>query len=847
MRLALGVLPRRLGPWREFLIVAVAFLAILGALFWRVILRQELLVPADILYFLDPVWRGLAPSGFTSPDNTLLSDQVFQFYPWRVFSTESLRQGIVPLWNPFVLGGTPFLANMQAAVFYPLNLLLLVLPMPVGVGYLAIIRLLIAASSTYYYLRTIGVGRCGSFVGGCAFALGGFSVVWLGSPMSNVAVLLPLALLLVELLLRKPGGLRFACLALVIGAQFLGGHPETSFHLGLVLTGYVIFRLVAGWRTGELRGRVGRLGTHIVAAALVGAAVGAVQTLPFLAILTETSTFAFRQSMYGENWLFYTEFLNDAVGLITMLFPNAFGNPSIPGGASLNPFSNYSEQAAYIGTVPLILAVLGAAIWRRNRYVGFWLATAIVSGGVAFRLPLFEVVNHLPLLNLTANSRLRLALILGLAILSAFGVDVLIKKAPDIAFLRAFGRWLGVSALVGLGAVLSVFVVLLLFREPLLRFATGFAAATIPGRTGFVEPLIHYLQKLPEMYESLIRFYNPLSPRVIVPVYVAALFWLALWPLSSKRLGGAWLKGSVLLLTVAELSWLAYPYNPSLPAKQAYAETEAITFLKGRADAGRIAGVGFALTPNSSMLWRLQDVRGYEMTVDRRFHTFYSSFATGLPFGAYNLLADADARLLDLLGVKYVLAQSGTVKAGPELARVFDVGGVEIFENREALPRAFLVGKARHIADDGQVLAAMQSPDFKPREEVLLDNWAPAHAARAASGRAEVTDVSPNEVEVKVLADAPSWLVLSDTYDGSWKAYVDGEKADIYRANYVMRAVRVGAAEHRVRFVYDPPAYSLGLRITLAALALLAVIILYTLLGKLIPALSPRLAGKRYW
>lgn len=133
----------------EFFAISAAFLLILIALFWRVVFLQEVLVPADLLFQHDPVWRGVAPAGFQFPANPLLSDVVFQNVPWLVFNYQNLHQGILPLWNPFVLGGAPYLANEQSAILYPLNLLLYLLPMPVGVGYTAIAKLLIAGLSCY--------------------------------------------------------------------------------------------------------------------------------------------------------------------------------------------------------------------------------------------------------------------------------------------------------------------------------------------------------------------------------------------------------------------------------------------------------------------------------------------------------------------------------------------------------------------------------------------------------------------------------------------------------------------------------------------------------------------------
>src|SRR5262245_7952563 len=59
------------------------------------------------------------------PDN---GDLVTQIYPWRMLAAESIRKGQWPLWNPRILSGTPFVANSQSAVFYPMNYLFYFLP-----------------------------------------------------------------------------------------------------------------------------------------------------------------------------------------------------------------------------------------------------------------------------------------------------------------------------------------------------------------------------------------------------------------------------------------------------------------------------------------------------------------------------------------------------------------------------------------------------------------------------------------------------------------------------------------------------------------------------------------------
>ena len=797
-------------------------------------------MPADLIYSLDPVWQGFAPPGFSVPSNQLLSDVIDQNYPWHIFSSQNLHSGILPLWNPFVLGGTPFLANQQSAILYPLNLLSYLLPMPVGIGYVAIIRLLIAALGSYYYLRLIGTGKVGAFTGACAFTLSGFIVTWLGYSMSNVATLLPLLLLLAERLVRFGRPIDLGCLALVVGVQFLGGHPETSFHVGVVWAAYVMFRTAAEALRGAPLRRAAKLCLSCVAAFVLGFAIASVQVLPFVEILSDTTNLAARQGLAGTNWLFFPGFWRSIATAVTIPFPNAFGNPAMPDVGLINPFSNFNEQAAYVGTVPLALAVVGATTWRRNRFVAFWLFTALIAVGVAYRLPGFEVVNHLPIFSVAANGRFRLAVTFGAAVLCAFGTERLVEGIEDRRFRRHVLRWLGLTTTVGLIGILSIFVAIIIFKDSFLEFGGRYVMTDVYGNA--LEPLEHYLAKLPASYDSALLLYGPTNLRVYPPIIFAACLLLAV-ALFGRKADKRILQASIVLLTVIDLAVLAYGYNPTSPVTQVYPETASISFLKQRVGTQRIAGIGGALRPNASMLFELRDVRGYENTSDRRVENLFNNLVTRAPFGMYTLMAKPSSRYFDLLGVKYFVAKQGAVDPGSGFPLVFSADGVQVYENPGALPRAFVIGTGRVLPDEEAMLGAMRSPTFKPGQEVLLEARAPSHEPSGAKGEAAIRDPNPNEVEVTASTSAPAWLVLSDTFDDGWKAYVDGQEQTVYRANYVMRAVRLEAGTHVVAFRYEPTAFKIGLYLSGVSLLLTAAILALSLRSTRRSAYPHRLLG----
>ncbi|MEA3339483.1 MAG: YfhO family protein [Chloroflexota bacterium] len=87
---------------------------------------------------------------------------------------------------------------------------------------------------------------------------------------------------------------------------------------------------------------------------------------------------------------------------------------------------------------------------------------------------------------------------------------------------------------------------------------------------------------------------------------------------------------------------------------------------------------------------------------------------------------------------------------------------------------------------------------------------------------------APNRVTIRAALDAPGYLVLADTYYPGWRAMVDGDPADILRANYSFRAVWLEAGEHVVEMTYRPTSALAGGAISLAALVLLGVGLLLT-------------------
>ena len=208
------------------------------------LLPGHTLSASDYLWGATP-WEGMRPDGVREfGANPELADSVAVFQPF----TQELRERApdVPLWNPHIMAGRPFLANAQSAVFSPFTLPSLVLPFWWSLGVVAALKLWCAAFGTFLLARALGQRFAGALLAGLAFGFGLYFVTWLSWPLTSVWALLPWLLLAVDRAVRSPRPGSVALLALVVALQFFGGHPESSFHCMVVAALFAVLRPPAG-------------------------------------------------------------------------------------------------------------------------------------------------------------------------------------------------------------------------------------------------------------------------------------------------------------------------------------------------------------------------------------------------------------------------------------------------------------------------------------------------------------------------------------------------------------------------------------------------------------------------
>ena len=83
------------------------------------------------------------------------------------------------------------------------------------------------------------------------------------------------------------------------------------------------------------------------------------------------------------------------------------------------------------------------------------------------------------------------------------------------------------------------------------------------------------------------------------------------------------------------------------------------------------------------------------------------------------------------------------------------------------------------------------------------------------SGKITLTHYGPKHLKYDYQASSEQLVIFSDVYyPKGWHLYIDGEPAEIFRANYILRAAVIPAGQHTVEMKFEPRSYYMGSRIS---------------------------------
>ncbi len=732
-------------------------------------------------------------------------DAFVYFEPQRAYLGEMLRQGQLPLWNPYLFMGAPFLANPQTAVLYPPSWLFSLLPVDVGYTVQLVLHAVLAAWFTFLLARrAFGVSAPAACVAALSYAFGGFAVGQVGHlNQLSAAAWLPAILLAYDRAVAQRSVRWVALGALALGAQILAGHPQQTYMAAIVLGLFALVR--APW--SRPRGLVWAMLAGVLLGVL-GLAIAAAQLLPTL----ELTPLSIRGA--GVEW-------KDAVAgsLPPFLVPRALFPPFWLKVAT-------TEYLGYTGVVPLALGLIGLAA-SRSRFVLFGLLLCFVGLFLAlgennpWYATLFGAVPGMD--TFRVPSRWLLLWQVGVAVLAALGADWLARRG-GIPWRRV-DFWLRVLFVVAV--VAEAFLWQRSDGEPIGQRRTpalwgGLAAIALIGWLLAVVGLRRAAAGLVLAATAVDLFAaGDASPARQAPPAVA---------FSREPATISWLRQHASDPTSRTLSVAQADY---IPSDEARLRTLFEGMPKDVLESGIVATKWRETqNPNVPLQFGLRSVDGYDGGVLplQRFVTLASLAIPPddvRPDGVLQSRLDVppDPRVLDLYGVQYVLAN----RADPTLpnADASDVGDLRVQARRDAAPFAQVVFGVSVAHNDDEALARMRSADFESQREVVLSPS--PDVSPQAPGRPPAS-VAPQVVEPgrwvgRVAVPAAGYLLQRESWYPGWSARVDGIPAPVLRADVLFRAVPLAPGEHTVEIWYDSPTFGRGLAISGAGLVCVALLL----------------------
>jgi hypothetical protein len=335
-----------------------------------------------------------------------------------------LVQGVLPLWNPYLFGGLPLLADLSAGVLYPLHWLFVWLPPGIATNVAVLTAFYLTLIGTYFYARKIGCGRVGALLSGGSFAFGGYMVMSLGQSQNIAAAAwLPWILLAVEQLYLALSWRWLALGACFVTLQFLAGMPQLTLYTVLLVGAYVLFSL---WARPPIAPRW-QFALSVGWLSFCALLMSAVQLLPAYEL----------QQASGRVQLSYAAFAEFSFPLKQL---GALVIPFLYGGATMPPYRMpYTGEVGifvtcgYVGLVAWLLMFVSVKVAHKEKLAWFWVLAALASLLLALgsHLPfqLNRLLFSLPGYQLfRASYRHMFEFTFALTILAGMGFDWLVKQ-----------------------------------------------------------------------------------------------------------------------------------------------------------------------------------------------------------------------------------------------------------------------------------------------------------------------------------------------------------------------------------------------------------------------------------
>ena len=507
---------------------------------------------------------------------------------------------------------------------------------------------------------------------------------------------------------------------------------------------------------------------------------------------------------------------NPMYGSLYAQFPQYFGDQP------------WTAGPVYVGAFVMFLFILGCFIVKgplKWALLGATIFSILLSWGKNFMGLTDFFIDYIPMYNkFRAVSSILVIAEFTIPLLAIFALKEIFSK-PDILKLKE-NR---VGVIVTL--ILTAGIALILAVAPGVFFSGFITAQEMAAlQQGLpTEHLTPVITNLTEMREAIIASDAWRSFFFII----VGCFLLFLY--QQKKLRATFTLAGIALLCLIDM-WTVnkrYLHDEQFVPKSKQAEafvksrTDEIILQDTALDYRVLNFVGFpgnTFNENNTAYWH-KSVGGYHAAKLRRYqemidhHIVPEMQATDQELTAAGGKMDSvDAskfRVLNMLNTKYFIFPAG------------QQGQTVPVENPYAYGNAWFVDNVQYVDNANEEIDALN--DILPTETAIVDAKFKEQLKGVTGGYKDslstirLTSYEPNRLIYKTSSPKDGVVVFSEIYYPGWQATIDGQSADIARADYILRVMNVPGGEHTIEMWFDPQSIHITESIAYAALALLLI------------------------
>lgn len=762
-------------------------------------------------------------------------------YPMTMYVVKSFKEGIFPLWNPYVFSGVPQMAAIQPPLFYPTTYLFLLMPFHLALTLSLILHYYLAGLGLYLLCRYWNLSRQSALFGALIFSLNGYMI-----DLNNLYYLVlaiawvPLIFLGTERLIDRPGLKNFLILVLFLSMQLATGRLDYFYFTYLFVIGpWVIFRLAR--KSVKLSS-----GVFLFLATAFSLLIVSVQILPSLEFILYSSRSEGFTIQEAAKWsLHFSQ-------LIHLVVSNFLGDLSqgkeVSGIISeKGEYFNFIHNL-YLGTIAFSFFFL-AFQDKNKRFIFFGsmlLLICLISLGLNSYIPIYSLLyKYLPgFFILRYPIKIFIFVVFYFCLIAAYGFEIF-NRTNSVSDSNSRNENKSELNLIKISC--GVFICLLL--------GLVIAYRTEDQITNYLNE--NYLDKSQEtvsnlfpslkrlafellglgLFISLLIFYRSkkLNKNLLIIAIIALIScrfiqtgWVNLWFVEEKMLTEKPELASLLEKYLGESGLYTYYQLGNKISRE----------LTLRPAVNDLYQTKKTLNYNEALLYRLYKINGYMASPPMKIFKIHTVITL-------NMLSDSEkAKLFRMMGVKIVVLLNGTnINRASLDYRYFDllhvnmISGWKVYRLKISQPR-FTYKKTALVTEEEEKIPVglFNQEKLKINSDQLVFILKDRNYDKALSEVKNTADPeirkeeikfvgeNANTLELSVRIPESGYLVIANTYDPGWQAFVNGKKYPVLKANYYQMALRLPPGNHQVRLEYYPYSFKVAKRISLVSLLLMVLL-----------------------